>query len=322
MSDYIYFLLPICWCAFLLFFGIVLSAWLIITHEIKNRWAKLSILIALPIIIVYFAPPFPIHTQTYCSCNQTTEESKKWTNQYGTKAHHHMSDGGVHTSIIVLQIMYGAGGTENGGVTLAILVIAPPPLLIMLIANLKFLIGSNGQTTTPRTREFRALIRGMEMSNRVWHKGPPPYVGWWNASDCHNHNSWRWWNGKYWSWAYFPDETPHCPPEKSLCFIPNEWTDYWPENARVPRIDPRVNDLSNPFKIARTMVLDRVLKFQERQEFNPGTEKWANLKISCTFYWSLHVDCHAAKKHYSLRMEDSFKKRLTITSNYAIMYTY
>ena len=83
------------------------------------------------------------------------------------------------------------------------------------------------------------------MTDRVWHKGPPPHVGWWNARviaarapDC-----WGWWNGKYWScFASSRDSARFAAIQGSergggkVCDI--EWTDYYPENARVPRIAP------------------------------------------------------------------------------------
>lgn len=78
-------------------------------------------------------------------------------------------------------------------------------------------------------------------ADRVWHKGPPPHVGWWNASPNSNKAAWRWWDGENWSEAAFEDFSPQM---ASACgnlkttrkSIP--WTDYWPENARVPRLDP------------------------------------------------------------------------------------
>lgn len=84
------------------------------------------------------------------------------------------------------------------------------------------------------------------MTNRVWHKGPPPHVGWWNASIAGDLWVWRWWNGKHWSDAAYEGD--------SLLYVENaaakpavlwkediEWTDYYPENARVPRINPKEN---------------------------------------------------------------------------------
>lgn len=77
------------------------------------------------------------------------------------------------------------------------------------------------------------------MSDRVWHKGPPPHVGWWNASSKKDKECWRWWDGKHWSipvemGAYPPAYYAECKSVTSDHF----WTDYWPENARVPRLDP------------------------------------------------------------------------------------
>lgn len=81
------------------------------------------------------------------------------------------------------------------------------------------------------------------MKKRVWHKGPPPHVGWWNASILCDPCAWRWWNGERWSKvAYCGESAKEAGVSAKLTgdndyFI--EWTDYYPENARVPRIDPR-----------------------------------------------------------------------------------
>jgi len=34
-----------------------------------------------------------------------------------------------------------------------------------------------------------------------WAKGPPPSIGWWNASRMRNERARRWWNGASWSVA-------------------------------------------------------------------------------------------------------------------------
>lgn len=76
---------------------------------------------------------------------------------------------------------------------------------------------------------------------RVWHKEPPPYIGWWNASAAQSPSVWRWWNGKHWSLA-----TEICASLYQVkLFSSNrtrirgiEWTDYHPKNARVPMIKP------------------------------------------------------------------------------------
>lgn len=80
------------------------------------------------------------------------------------------------------------------------------------------------------------------MSKRTWHKGPPPHVGWWNASVGSDANIWRWWNGEFWSYAADPWNSIYnviefANTKSEIQSI--EWTDYYPPNARVPRIDPR-----------------------------------------------------------------------------------
>jgi transcription antitermination factor NusG len=81
---------------------------------------------------------------------------------------------------------------------------------------------------------------------RVWHSGPPPHIGWWNASFDKSYRDWRWWDGSRWSKLAFPED-PACyasiyadtkvAPEHQHAV---RWSDYWPENARVPRVDPGV----------------------------------------------------------------------------------
>lgn len=79
---------------------------------------------------------------------------------------------------------------------------------------------------------------GKSGTARVWNSGPPPHIGWWNASISSVLDRWRWWDGTNWSvanssgWGLCLDvESP-----EDQCRI--KWTDYWPENARVPRVDP------------------------------------------------------------------------------------
>ena len=78
-------------------------------------------------------------------------------------------------------------------------------------------------------------------STRYWYEGPPPFVGWWNASVTKDDNVWRWWDGERWSHfvsdtvrpdtaGYFAARPTKCDPR---CI---RWTSYWP--ARVPRKAP------------------------------------------------------------------------------------
>lgn len=78
-------------------------------------------------------------------------------------------------------------------------------------------------------------------ADRVWHKGPPRFTGWWNASVQKDEDAWRWWDGKRWSWLAFSwhpaKEAAYAAVHESMD-ASISWTDYWPENARVPRLDP------------------------------------------------------------------------------------
>lgn len=81
-----------------------------------------------------------------------------------------------------------------------------------------------------------------------WHKGPPPHVGWWltryrTSGGRYVHEFWRWWNGWLYSLGVEGEETVDEAAECARwpCFGPEdgiEWSDYYPPNARVPRVDP------------------------------------------------------------------------------------
>lgn len=88
------------------------------------------------------------------------------------------------------------------------------------------------------------------MTKRVWNSGPPPHVGWWNASWLKSDASWRWWNGVRWSRAVqdYCDvaEAGGCAakPTGAVCQADILWTRYWPENARVARINPQTGKVT------------------------------------------------------------------------------
>lgn len=73
----------------------------------------------------------------------------------------------------------------------------------------------------------------------TWHKGPPPSIGWWPASDRRNPDVLRWWDGKVWSTATHigmdVEEAAHWAMRKT--WMRNiEWTDrpaWWPERSRT-----------------------------------------------------------------------------------------
>lgn len=77
---------------------------------------------------------------------------------------------------------------------------------------------------------------------RIWRRGPPPHIGWWNASTDRGLDIWRWWNGTCWSRPALEKLSAskaaiHANEDETNTW-PIEWTEYWPENARVPRLDP------------------------------------------------------------------------------------
>lgn len=95
---------------------------------------------------------------------------------------------------------------------------------------------------TPRTRHSGPAPQGAAAS-RVWNAGPPPHVGWWNASISQDENAWRWWDGVQWSRSAMPGETAKLAGSQARRQPMGnaedmEWCDYYPENARVPRVDP------------------------------------------------------------------------------------
>lgn len=75
-----------------------------------------------------------------------------------------------------------------------------------------------------------------------WNSGPPPHVGWWNASVSRDRSAWRWWDGLHWSMAARPWNTA----AMALRWAGKryghdaliEWTHDYPAGARVPRIAP------------------------------------------------------------------------------------
>lgn len=78
-------------------------------------------------------------------------------------------------------------------------------------------------------------------NTRIWHNGPPPHVGWWNASVSKRADAWRWWDGECWSHVVYEHEhemRADYQAARTSSKTDIEWTDYWPEYARVPRVDP------------------------------------------------------------------------------------
>lgn len=75
-----------------------------------------------------------------------------------------------------------------------------------------------------------------------WHDGPPPFVGWWRVeAPLLRKATWSWWDGERWSGVCFKDEPMEFVALLSSCAWqgdPLRWSDYYPPNARVPRVKP------------------------------------------------------------------------------------
>lgn len=73
----------------------------------------------------------------------------------------------------------------------------------------------------------------------VWHKGPPPSLGWWPASDRRNAFVLRWWNGKNWSTAVGAWRTAEAAGKAATTPTRGgeiEWRDRpdnWPERSKT-----------------------------------------------------------------------------------------
>ena len=84
----------------------------------------------------------------------------------------------------------------------------------------------------------------MNLNQFKWHAGSPLHIGWWSASMSKNKLLWRWWDGKEWSWfaedTCCAEDARHSSMTKVSCRSRIFWRHYYPKDARVPRIDPRV----------------------------------------------------------------------------------
>ncbi len=81
------------------------------------------------------------------------------------------------------------------------------------------------------------------MNDMKWHSGPPPHVGWWNANSIESIELWRWWDGRYWSAPVRRDESLEAASLAASRRGPGhvsyvKWRYYYPEGARVPRVNP------------------------------------------------------------------------------------
>jgi hypothetical protein len=85
-----------------------------------------------------------------------------------------------------------------------------------------------------------------DITNSDWYAGPPPHIGWWNASVDRSQTSWRWWDGVRWGIANSPRAkrpfTHHTLCTLSLIM----WTWAWPDNARCARVNPATGGVTGP----------------------------------------------------------------------------
>lgn len=74
----------------------------------------------------------------------------------------------------------------------------------------------------------------------------PPHRGWWSTETKWDETPvWRWWNGKVWSLTMRESMTPAMVELRASMPSPvrkihTAYSNYWPENARVPRLNPDV----------------------------------------------------------------------------------
>jgi hypothetical protein len=120
------------------------------------------------------------------------------------------------------------------------------------------------------------------LKNRVWKKGPPPHVGWWNASTCGALAAWRWWDGKRWSRVVYSFASAHRAKFSAGRAAPTqyivEWNDFWPEDARVPRLDGEWTfnaDGVMPAGITHENLLDVIYHDGERRTL----DRWADADL-------------------------------------------
>ena len=82
-----------------------------------------------------------------------------------------------------------------------------------------------------------------------WKKGAPPHIGVWFCRTIGTEPKWRWWSGEFWSVWNNENAQPHEVERdfnRGSIFDVREifWSFYWPENARVARVNPETGEVT------------------------------------------------------------------------------
>lgn len=115
--------------------------------------------------------------------------------------------------------------------------------------------------------------------HRVWHSGPPPYVGWWQASMMRAKHLWSWWDGTQWSNVVSEES---CAERANLAATFRhahnaqvEWNDYWPADARVPRLAPEDFEIGARWTCVKPLFADDFVGMELRVcGLGPHTVTW------------------------------------------------
>lgn len=108
---------------------------------------------------------------------------------------------------------------------------------LFFLSQLQFIHDESAVEDWKEQLEQLAKKRGLAVPSVVWHLGPPPHVGWWNASTGRSPKMWRWWDGNFWSVPFHPESKDF----SKMAYHKSdqiEWTNDWPANARIERVAP------------------------------------------------------------------------------------
>lgn len=77
--------------------------------------------------------------------------------------------------------------------------------------------------------------------SKKWHSGPPPSIGWWPASMRKRPHTYRWWDGRRWSFAAYCYDSKDDAAMSASIYTPERaeqicWQTRpsdWPERSRT-----------------------------------------------------------------------------------------